>query len=489
MLTMTQAHHIKYLYEVENKSLNSISKETGFDFRTVKKYVEKQDWNERQTRNKPSKIESVKEIIDGILIQDMKHPRKQRHTAVRIYQRLLEEYPDKLQVKERTVRRYVSQKKKELYGQMGYLPLKHPGGEAQADFGEVLVIEKGKEKKFYTFNLSFPFSNSSYVQLFKSTNTESLLTGLKVVFEYMDRVPKVIWFDNLSSAVISILKNGERVLTDRFQRFALHYGFKASFCNPNSGHEKGNIENKVGYNRRNFFVPIPSFDSIEDFNRELLKVSDEDMRRNHYKKDVLISKLFEEERDGMNELPVTPFEVSKLLSVKANKYGMVTFEKNRYSTAPELSLRELWLRADAFTVTILDERYERVVTHARLYGEKQEAFNWYLYLPTIVKRPNALKYVAFYDQLPVQWKEFFERSDRDGKKAGLKLLSKMLSESDMATATRALIESDGEIDSILVTYHRLTQPQIGEVSLSEDIPQLNYEADLSVYDGLLGSAK
>jgi len=105
-------------------------------------------------------------------------------------------------------------------------------------------------------------------------------------------------------------------------------------------------------------------------------------------------------------------------------------------------LRELWLRADAFTVTILDERYERVVTHATLYGEKQEAFNWYLYLPTIVKRPNALKYVAFYDQLPVQWKEFFERSDRDGKKAGLKLLSKMLSESDMATATRALIESD-----------------------------------------------
>ncbi len=60
----------------------------------------------------------------------------------------------------------------------------------------------------------------------------------------MDRVPKVIWFDNLSSAVISILKNGERVLTDRFQRFALHYGFKASFCNPNSGHEKGNIETK-----------------------------------------------------------------------------------------------------------------------------------------------------------------------------------------------------------------------------------------------------
>ena len=121
------------------------------------------------------------------------------------------------------------------------------------------------------------------------------------------------------------------MLTDRFQRFALHYGFKASFCNPNSGHEKGNIENKVGYNRRNFFVPIPSFDSIEDFNRELLKVSDEDMRRNHYKKDVLISKLFEEERDRMNELPVTPFEVSKLLSVKANKYGIVTFEKNRYS--------------------------------------------------------------------------------------------------------------------------------------------------------------
>ena len=76
----------------------------------------------------------------------MKHPRKQRHTAVRIYQRLLEEYPDKLQVKERTVRRYVSQKKRELYGQIGYLPLKHPGGEAQADFGEVLVIEKGKRR-------------------------------------------------------------------------------------------------------------------------------------------------------------------------------------------------------------------------------------------------------------------------------------------------------------------------------------------------------
>lgn len=75
---------------------------------------------------------------------------------------------------------------------------------------------------------------------------ECLLEGLVATFEYLGGVPTEIWFDNTRI-----------IVTERFQRFCEHYRFRPLFMNPESGWEKGNVENKVGYLRRNELVPVP----------------------------------------------------------------------------------------------------------------------------------------------------------------------------------------------------------------------------------------
>lgn len=147
-------------------------------------------------------------------------PRKQRHAAQRVYNRLKEIYGDQFNVSDRSVRAYVAEVKRELYcNNKAHLPLSHPPSEAQVDFVEAEFIENGTRFKGYYLNISFPHSNGGYTQLFKSENLECLLTGLQDIFECMGAVPHCIWFDNMSTAVKKIKKEGQRDKTRLFQRF------------------------------------------------------------------------------------------------------------------------------------------------------------------------------------------------------------------------------------------------------------------------------
>ena len=162
----------------------------------------------------------------------------------------------------------------------GYLPLAQPAGEGQVDFGENLYYDaQGRERKGYELVVSFPRSNKGYTQFFPSQSQECLLEGLERVFEHIGGVPPRLKFDNLSTAVVQVLENGERVLTEGFTRFMLHYRFRAEFCNPAAGNEKGNVENKVGYSRRNAFVPVPTVTSFEEFNEWLWEWCEQDAQR------------------------------------------------------------------------------------------------------------------------------------------------------------------------------------------------------------------
>jgi transposase len=490
---MLQIQHIRYQSFNKGRSIRSIARETGHNFRTIRKYIEQSDFNQPAKRKsgRPSKLDLVKPIIDTWLAEDLKRKPKQRHTAKRIYDRLKNEYSDIFNASERTVRAYVAAKKKELYGlEEGFLPLDHPSGEAQVDFGDVVFYEKGQKVEGHELVISFPFSNGGYAQLLKGENQECLFTGMRDIFEHMKKVPTVIWFDNLSAAVAG-LSGQNRILTERFQRFCLHYGFEGRFCNPDAGHEKGNVENKVGYSRRNYFVPEPEFEDIEEYNQGLFAVAEKDMQRDHYKKGRLISRLLEEEKAAMLPLPDNSFEVAKWQKVKASKVGKVKFESNTYSASPAVAGREVWIKIDAHLVEILDEDYQSIIKHRRLYGKNLESMNWYPYLTTLAKRPNALKYSGFYRELPDPWQDYLDRCDHEGKKSSLKVLLKILEESDMDTATRSLEECQesgaASSDGILLSYYRLTQESIEEsLKLPSDLAKLTeYSPDLSSYDLLL----
>jgi len=495
MLTMEQVYRIRTLKKFEAKSLREISKITGHDFETVKKYVEKEDFNReiRPKQKRKSKLSPYEETVKTWLVGDMHSPRKQRHTAKRVYERLKEIYGDEFDASDRSVRKMVASIRKEIETSPDcYLPLEHPPGEAQLDFGEARFIENGTVYDGYYLNASYPYSNAGYAQLFKSPNQECLLEGMKAIFEHTGGVPTAIWFDNMSPVVKKIRQHGKRDVTDGFLRFMMHYGFESNYCNPDSGHEKGSVENKVGYHRRNMFVPIPEFNDIKEYNKELLLRCDLDMDRDHYKGRGKIKNLFSEDKFEFGALPKRPLEIFTSTVAKADNYGKVRFDNRTYSTAPSMANREVIVKAGAHDVETYDTDGKYLIGHRRLYGKDMESMNWIPYLELLSKRPTALKYTGLYKELPVTLREYLDNSDYETKKQLLKMFAKMTLVSGFDTAIAALNEGLNlgvhDPDSVWALYCRLTTTHLSipEVSLPDSVPELKvYVSDISVYDELI----
>ncbi|EMT54678.1 integrase catalytic subunit [Brevibacillus borstelensis AK1] len=273
MLVMAQQHYIKNLRDVKDQSISQIVEQTGVNWRTAKKYVDRSDWNkpERPLRGKFPIMEAYREQVDTWLMEDQSCPQKQRHTAKRIYDRLVSEFG--FAGSERTVRYYVAKRKLELQIEKSepYIRLEHPGGEAQEDFGTFQAIIGGELVERKMLILSYPYSNAAFVFVTPKENTECFLEGLRQLFEICGGVPNRIWFDNLSAAVVSVGTDGRRRLTDEFQRFALHYRFQPVFCNPAQGNEKGHVENNVGYARRNWCFLLPVANDLEQLSKSVVK--------------------------------------------------------------------------------------------------------------------------------------------------------------------------------------------------------------------------
>jgi transposase len=496
MLSMDDIKYIRRMYECEDVSVREIMRRTGYHYETVRKYLDMEDFNEplHPPKELPSLLDPLKPIIDQWLIEDLNVPRKQRHTAKRVYARLQDEYPDKLEVKMRTVQYYVSQKKKEIFQsqQKAYIPLYHPPGEAQVDFGHFSYKNNAGEMiDALKLTMSFPYSNDAYCQIFRGENQECLLQGMKNIFEHIDRVPYRIVFDNLSTAVAHMGTGHNRILTDKFKRFAEHYGFEPFFCNGASGWEKGNVENKVGYERRNMFVPVPIILDFNHFNKNLFDVCEKDAKRNHYIKNVPIEQLFSEDKNAMLPLHKTPFEVYYLASRIADKYAKISYDNNLYSSSPKYARDTVYVKATSDKVFILNQSYELISEHPRLYGKGLVSMKWLPYLELMAKRPTALKYTSFYEELPANWKKYLSRQDAEGRRKGLTSLHTMLQKHDMRTATEALsfALSNGvqDADSILASYRTITadvhpmQPMQLKATV---IPMPVFHTDNNKYDNL-----
>lgn len=497
MLTMDDIKYIKRMHDCEGVSIREIMRRTGYHYETIKKYLDLKDFNEPafSPREAPSQLDPLKTIIDQWLEDDLKAPRKQRHTAKRVYERLQEEYPDLLEVKLRTVQYYVSQKKKELYQsqQKAYLPLYHPPGEAQVDFGHFSYYSNlGIMIDALKLTMSFPYSNQSYCQIFGGENQECLLQGMKNIFEYIGQVPSRIVFDNLSAAVAHMGSGHDRTLTQKFKRFSAHYGFEPFFCNGNAGWEKGNVENKVGYERRNMFVPVPTILDFVQFNQNLFRCCDKDAQRRHYVKEALICHLFEEEKKDMLSLNTSPFEVFSFDSRIADKYGKVSFGSNMYSSSPRYAKNTVYVKSTSDRIIILNESYELIMEHERLYGKGKESMKWLPYIELMAKRPTALKYTTFYDELPDNWRKYLNNQDAEGKRKGLNSLCLMLQKHDMRTAAEALAFSINngvkDADSILASYRKLTSnvQHIKPMQIANTGMQMpTFQPDNSRYDNFL----
>jgi transposase len=462
MLAVAEINYIRH--EVNNKdcTYSDVAKRTGRDPRTIKKYAEMEDFNQKpkkkQTREAPV-LGPVKAILDEWIKEDMKKKKKFRRTAKRMWDLLKDNHGFK--GSDRTVREYVSMRKLEFLNEVdeAALPLESVPGTAQVDFGEAPFIYGGEDIVLPYLVVSFPFSNSFYFQVFPSQNKECFLEGMKRVFHHMGGVPKAIRFDNLSPAVKKILPNGERQLTEEFQNFVLHYGFECEFCNPNSGNEKGHVEAMVKYVRNNFLLPGLHVIDLDDLNKELWAKAEKDRERKHYQKEWEISELFEEDREAFLLLPAKEYECVRFETLKADKYGYIKLDLNLYSTSPRYALGKVLVKISYNKVEILNDDHHLVVSHSRLYGQYRKSMKWQPYLNLMAKRPTALKYTSFYDQLPEEWKSYFGACTVPEKPEALKLLSIILKDHDFCVITKALViaseHGHPSVDAIKQVFYQL----------------------------------
>ena len=198
-------------------------------------------------------------LVDAWLEADRTAPRKQRHTAHRVWERLVEEHD--AQVAERTVRKYVHHRRRAL-GEAGevFVPQHHaPGAEAEVDWGEAIARIAGQRSRVHLFQLRLSHSGAAFAAVFAHETQQAFLEAHVDAFAFLDGVPAVVRYDNLGSAVKQILKGRRRVETDRFVALRSHYLFESAFtiAGVKGAHEKGGIENEVGRFRRRHLVPVP----------------------------------------------------------------------------------------------------------------------------------------------------------------------------------------------------------------------------------------
>jgi transposase len=337
-------------------------------------------------RSRP-KMEPFLPVIAEILEADKKAPKKQRHTAKRIYDRLVVEHQfngSYTSVKN-SVRKW-RQGNKEVF-----LPLSHPPGEAQVDFGFAEVDLAGERVKVALFVMSLPYSDAFFVQAFPRECTESFQEGHKRSFEFFDGVPTRISYDNSRIAVSKFTGSRSRVLTSGFLRLQCHYLFKEHFCLVRRANEKGHVEQLVGFGRRNFLVPVPRVNSIAELNEHLRSRCTADLDRQLTGKPQTKCALLAEEREVLLDLPKQAFDARRVTQAAANSLSLVRFDNNNYSVPVKYAHRDITVVAtvDQVRLVHLDQL---VATHSRSWKRGGFCFDPVHYLALLEKKPGGFDF-------------------------------------------------------------------------------------------------
>ena len=343
MLAMPEINCIKVLRDDKSLSINQIAKDLGRNWRTIKKYADAPQLPKEKQKKKRGMMYEEKwgEIVSDWLWEDQKLKRKDRRTNKGIFTELVE-----LGFKGsyRTVSYFIKEWREgredieDETKDKNFERLIHPPAEAQLDFGLMQAVQDGKYRDIHCLIMTLPFSNDAYSIPLPSENQECLLYGLKRIFQQLGGVPRKIRIDNMVTAVTKPRnKHEETVFANEFLQFANHYGFEPQACNPYSGHEKGNVENKVGYVRYNFITPSPVIENLEHLTNLLQQKHTKDRERIHYEKKISIQKLLEEEFEYLLALPDEEFPVFKESKVQSNKYGEITLDKVIFQGKPTLA--------------------------------------------------------------------------------------------------------------------------------------------------------
>lgn len=379
----------------------------GIHRKTVKKicqYAAPPGYQRKKQAISP-KLAPYTGIIDAILEADKQVHVKQRHTALRIMERLRDEHG--FTGKYTIVRNYVykdAARNKEMF-----VPLAHRPGHAQVDFGEADGYIAGKKVRFHYFCLDLPHSDGCFVKAYPTEDTESFLDGHVAAFAFLGGIPQSILYDNTKIAVAKICGDGRRLRTKEFAELQSHYLFNDKFGRPAKGNDKGNVEGLVGYSRRHFMVPLPVADSFDVLNAKLLDGCIKRQRAKLRGQTETIAERMKRDIAALMPLPNGPFDACHKVATRVSSQSLVRYRNNDYSVPAEYGHREVVVKGYVDRVAVCLGN-QTIAHHARCCGKEEFIYNPLHYLALLEQKPRALDQAA-----PLQeWvlPEVFERLRR-----------------------------------------------------------------------------
>lgn len=376
----------------EKKNIRQIARERQIHRRQVRQAIVNAIPPARKKGNRTCTVltNCFRQIIDEWIKEDLKAPRKQRHTGKRIYDRLVIEHG--FIGSEITIRTYVYQKRKELgVYEKAFVPQIHMAGEeAEVDWYEAVADFPWGREKTYVFQMRACCSGKEFHIAFSHQNQQAFIEGHVEAFNHFGGIFKSIRYDNLTSAVKKVLRGRKRIETDRFIALRSHYLFDAIFCLPGlqGAHEKGGVEGGVGRFRRQHFVPIPKVVNLEELNNKLIAACMTDDKRTIIGKKQAIALDWEIEKTKLAPLPAEPFFVAEIVDAKVNKKSLVGIKNNQYSVPVDYVGQFVEAQINAETIVFM-KRGKIIAKHQRCYDCQQIIADLMHYMNLFIYKPGA----------------------------------------------------------------------------------------------------
>ncbi len=456
-----------------------IARRLGVSRDAVAKYTGQQNYSPKPPTPVPrpagSAVTGFEDTIETWLTEDQRRPRKQRHTAKRIFYRLVNEenYSGSYSPVQRFVRKWNDQHRQ---AGEGLTALVWPAGTAQVDFGQAEAIIGGIRQILHIFVVTFPFSNMRFVQAYRGETAECVCQGLRTVFDHIGAAPRHLVFDNATGIGRRV---GTRVVEAKlFAAFKLHYRSESRFCNPYSGNEKGNVENAVGFLRRNLMVPEPESATLQGLNDILLARCMALAEAVHYRKGLPVSELFAQDIAASLALPGVGFDPVRYESRTADKKGNVLIDGNTYAAGSSFHSRTLTVGLRHDVVEILDEHSAPVRSFPRAFGVQAETiFEPAALLPLLVTKPGAWSHSQLRPLVPGPVRDWLDKATATNRR-------RLLSAVDAASGSAGF---DAAITAADLLIQRGDTPEIAALGmlarrLAGGTSPAVENVDLSVYD-------
>lgn len=408
-------------------SRSEIARRLHVDRGTVAKYTDMEDLSPKRPSDRRfgTKLDGFMPVVDGWLEADRLLPGKQRHTARRVHDRLVAEhgFTGSYSVVQRYVKRW---REANQDPSDGFLDLEWAPGTMQVDFGVALAVIAGLEVQTHCLVVSLPWSNMRLCVAMPAENAECLCAGLMLVFEHIGGVPPVIVMDNATGAGHRDAR-GEVTLTHVFSAFLAHHRIEARFCNPYSGHEKGSVENAVGFLRRNVMVPPMRAESYGQLSRLMLARCGELAGTSHCPRlpDVPVAQAFAEERAHLMPLPAERFDPVRWEGRRADKHGRVSIDSRSYLAGGAWARRHVLAALRWDTVTLTDpDGGEILAEYPRAYGREPRVLqDPSLVMPMLAARPRAWRESSIRPDMPDGVRDWLDSMDERTLKDSLRAIS------------------------------------------------------------------